>query len=63
MPQTWVYEKTQPGGKPYRTFVSMTAHFYKNFSQPIYQQLILRGIAWAGKRDVSLLLPKKSTAS
>jgi len=61
VPQAWVYEKTQPGGKPYRSFVSMQAHYYKNFSQPTYQELLLRGIAWAGRRDVNLLLPKKST--
>lgn len=60
VPQVWVYEKTQAGGKPYRSFVSMQAHYYKNFSQPTYQELILRGIAWAGKRDVGLLLPKTS---
>jgi type 1 glutamine amidotransferase len=61
VPQAWVYERTPAGGKPYRAFVSMQAHYYKNFSQPAYQELILRGIAWAGKRDVSLLLPKKTT--
>jgi type 1 glutamine amidotransferase len=54
-PQAWVYERTQPGGQPSRSFVSMQAHYYKNFSQPTYQELILRGIAWAGKRDVALL--------
>ena len=63
VPQVWVYERTQTGGKPYRSFVSMQAHYYKNFSHPTYQELLLRGIAWAGKRDVSLLLPKKSTSS
>ncbi len=60
VPQVWVYEKTQDGGKPYRSFVSMQAHYHKNFAQPTYQELLLRGIAWAGKRDVSMLLPKKS---
>jgi type 1 glutamine amidotransferase len=62
VPQVWVYEGTRAGGTPYRSFVSMQAHYYKNFSQPTYQELILRGIAWAGKRDVETLLPKKSTA-
>ena len=60
VPQAWVYENTQAGGKPYRAFVSMQAHYYKNFSQPTYQELLLRGIAWAGKRDVSLLTAKSS---
>jgi type 1 glutamine amidotransferase len=64
VPQAWIYEHTQPGGKPYRAFVSMQAHYYKNFSQPTYQELLLRGIAWAGKRDVSLLTrTSPSTAS
>jgi type 1 glutamine amidotransferase len=62
VPQAWVYEKTQDNGQAYRSFVSMQAHYFKNFSQPTYQELILRGIAWAGKRDVSLLLPKKSSS-
>lgn len=61
-PQVWVYEKTPAGGKPYRSFVSMQAHHYKNFSAPVFQELILRGIAWAGKRDVTLLLPKISSS-
>ena len=60
-PQAWVYEKPQAGGKPYRAFVSMQAHYYKNFSHPTYQTMLLRGIAWAGQRDVGLLLPKTAT--
>jgi hypothetical protein len=40
----------------------MQAHYYKNFSQPTYQELLLRGIAWAGKRDVSLLTPKSTSS-
>jgi type 1 glutamine amidotransferase len=56
VPQAWVYEHTQAGGKPYRAFVSMQAHYYKNFSHPTYQELLLRGIAWAGKRDTALLV-------
>jgi type 1 glutamine amidotransferase len=62
VPQAWAYEKTQPGGKPYRAFVSMQAHYYRNFSLPAYQNLLLRGIAWAGKRDVGLLMPKSTSA-
>lgn len=54
-PQAWAYEPTAPGGKPYRSFVSMQAHYYKNFSHPTYRELILRGIAWAGRRDVMSL--------
>lgn len=55
-PQVWTYERTLPGGSPYRAFVSMQGHHYKTFSVPAHQALILRGIAWAGKRNVDLLL-------
>jgi type 1 glutamine amidotransferase len=58
VPQAWVYEKTQPGGTPFRAFVSMQAHYFKNFSQPTYRTMLLRGIAWAGKRDVQALVAK-----
>ncbi len=58
VPQAWVYEKTQPGGMPFRAFVSMQAHYFKNFSQPTYRTMLLRGIAWAGKRDVQALVQK-----
>ena len=61
VPQAWVYEKAAAGGKPHRSFVSMQAHYYKNFSQPAYQELLLRGIAWSGRRDVNLLLKKAGT--
>ena len=54
-PQAWVYEHTAPGGQAYRSFVSMQAHYYKNFSHPTYRELILRGIAWAGRREVGAL--------
>jgi type 1 glutamine amidotransferase len=54
-PQVWTYERTLPGGTPYRAFVSMQGHHYKTFSVPAHRALILRGIAWAGKRDVRLL--------
>lgn len=54
-PQVWTYERTLPGGSPYRAFVSMQGHHYKTFARPEHQRLILRGVAWAGKRDVDLL--------
>jgi type 1 glutamine amidotransferase len=62
VPQAWVYEKSQPGATPFRAFVSMQAHYYKNFSDPTYRTMLLRGIAWAGKRDVQTLVPKASSA-
>jgi type 1 glutamine amidotransferase len=55
VPQLWAYEKTLPGGQPYRSFVSMQGHAYTNFAVPAYRNLLLRGIAWAGKRPVDLL--------
>jgi type 1 glutamine amidotransferase len=56
-PQVWTYERTAPGGQPYRSFVSMLGHYYKIFSEPTHQAMVLRGIAWAGKRDADLLRP------
>lgn len=51
-PQMWVYEKTAEGGsKPYRAFVSIPGHLYKNFALPHYRAILLRGIAWTGHRE------------
>ena len=44
-PQVWTHEKDS-----YRAFVCIPGHYYKNFSHPVMRALILRGIAWAGKR-------------
>ena len=55
VPQLWAYEKPLPDGRPHRAFVSLQGHKYVNFSQPDYRRLLLRGIAWAGKRPVELL--------
>ena len=50
-PQIWTYERTIEGGRaPYRSFVSIPGHLYENFNRPNYRALLLRGIAWAGKR-------------
>ncbi len=50
-PQMWTYERTAAGGStPYRAFVSIPGHLYVNFNRPNYRALILRGIAWAGRR-------------
>ncbi len=49
-PQMWVYEKVLPGGQPWRAFVSIPGHQYKSFELPHYRAVLLRGIAWAGKR-------------
>jgi uncharacterized protein len=50
-PQMWTYERTADGGRtPYRAFVSIPGHLYENFNRPNYRSIILRGIAWAGRR-------------
>jgi type 1 glutamine amidotransferase len=56
VPQLWTYEKTLPGGRPYRAFVTLQGHRYSNFEQSAYQTILLRGIAWAGRRPLDALL-------
>ncbi|HUR44346.1 MAG TPA: ThuA domain-containing protein, partial [Candidatus Saccharimonadales bacterium] len=51
-PQLWTYEKTWDGGsKPYRAFVSIPGHEYASFNTPQYRTILLRGMAWAGRRE------------
>jgi putative membrane-bound dehydrogenase-like protein len=59
-PQMWTYERTADGGRaPYRAFVSIPGHLYENFNRPNYRSILLRGIAWAGRRaNVDELLRK-----
>lgn len=45
-PQIWTYEKDD-----YRAFTCIPGHWYKNFSHNGIRTAILRGIAWAGKRQ------------
>ncbi|HEV7867870.1 MAG TPA: ThuA domain-containing protein, partial [Chthoniobacteraceae bacterium] len=45
-PQMWVYEKDN-----YRAFVSIPGHLYGTFEKPNFRAILLRGIAWAGKRQ------------
>ena len=64
-PQAWTYEKTVAGGEPHRSFVWMQGHYPANFLKEGPRDLILRGIAWAGKRPVDELLaapPQKPVA-
>ena len=59
VPQIWTYEKSlapAPTGMPYRAFVWMQGHNYSNFTDPQVQPMLLRGIAWAGKRPVDALM-------
>jgi uncharacterized protein len=57
-PQMWVYEKDN-----YRAFVNIQGHKYASFSLPHYRALLMRGIAWAGKRDVDTFVTKDELAS
>jgi len=50
-PQMWTFEKDS-----YRAFVSIQGHNHVSFSNAAWRTLLLRGIAWAGKRDVDALL-------
>jgi type 1 glutamine amidotransferase len=59
VPQIWTYEHTLPGGQPARAFVWMQGHNYTNFSNPQLQNMLLRGIAWAGKHPVDELVDYK----
>lgn len=45
-PQVWTYEKEK-----YRAFTCIPGHYHRNFSHNGIRSLILRGIAWAGKRQ------------
>jgi len=58
IPQMWTYE---PGRG--RAFVSLQGHYYTNFSLPHYRGLLLRGIAWAGKRPIDSLVRQEELAS
>jgi hypothetical protein len=56
VPQLWTYEHTLAGGQPARAFVWMQGHTYANFANPQIQRMLLRGIAWAGKKPVDELV-------
>jgi type 1 glutamine amidotransferase len=56
VPQLWTYERTLPEGRPYRAFVTLQGHQYANFEQSAYQTILLRGIAWAGRRPLNAFL-------
>lgn len=59
VPQIWTYEHTLPGGQPARAFVWMQGHTYENFSNPIIQNMLLRGAAWAANHPVNELVDYK----
>lgn len=58
VPQMWVYEKDN-----YRAFVSIPGHKHTSFSLPHYRAVLLRGIAWTGKREADSLCSKEELAS
>ncbi len=50
-PQVWTRERTLAGGSaPYRAVVSLPGHYYDVFNTPNYRAVLMRSIAWAGKR-------------
>ncbi len=55
-PQIWTYEHSLPGGQPARAFVWMQGHTYADFANYQIQRMLLRGIAWAGKKPVDELV-------
>src|ERR1051325_6936322 len=57
-PQMWTYEK-----EGHRAFVCIPGHQYKSFNLPHFRSVILRGIAWAGKRDANLFTKPEELAS
>ena len=62
VPQIWTYEKNLvpgPGSQPFRAFVWMQGHNYYNFQNPQIQAMLLRGIAWAGKRPADALATER----
>ena len=60
VPQIWTYEKSLlPGAPSFRAFVWMQGHNYVNFSNPQVQPMLLRGIAWAGKRPADALATER----
>jgi len=62
VPQIWEYEHTLPGGQPARAFVWMQGHVYANFANPQIQTMLLRALAWAGKRPVTELVDYRPPA-
>lgn len=50
-PQMWTFEKAN-----HRAFVSLQGHREESFEHAAWRTLLLRGIAWAARRDVELLL-------
>jgi type 1 glutamine amidotransferase len=56
VPQMWTYQRTIFGGQEFRAFVWMQGHTYSNLTHPNVQPMLLRAIAWAGKRPIDSLM-------
>jgi type 1 glutamine amidotransferase len=63
VPQIWTFEHTAPGGVPARAFVWMQGHTYANFALPQIQTMLLRTIAWVGKKPINELVDYKPPAA
>ena len=50
VPQMWTYERRRS-----RVFVSAQGHQYATFQLPHYRGILLRAIAWAGRRETDML--------
>jgi putative membrane-bound dehydrogenase-like protein len=57
-PQAWTFEKGDG-----RVFVSIQGHEWSSFAHPAWRALVLRGIAWAGRRDADSLVAPEELAS
>lgn len=56
VPQMWTYEHTAPGGSaPARAFVWMQGHMVDSLEDPAIRTVVMRGIAWAGKKPYNEL--------
>jgi type 1 glutamine amidotransferase len=63
-PQMWTLERKLSGAAaPYRAFVSIPGHRTKSFDYLPFRSVLLRGIAWAGKRDIDSLCNGEELAS
>jgi type 1 glutamine amidotransferase len=56
VPQIWTYQRTMFGGQEFRAFVWMQGHTYANLTHQYVQPMLLRAIAWAGKRPIDSLM-------
>lgn len=51
-PQFWTMQTVQTEDAESRVFVSIPGHYMWTFDDPVFRAVLLRGIAWVGKRNV-----------